>query len=326
MKGYDKMIFLEKIKKIYGKQVLTRFKDYGTVYYFSEKDFPGLNKHSYSFKGSDKQNLQGYFYHYDNPVKNRLVIFEHGMGGGHRSYFREIETLAKHGYLVFAYDHTGCMESEGENTKGFSQSLNDLDCCIKTFKNEPALENYDISVVGHSWGGFSSMNIPSLHPEISHIVAMSGFVSVYEMIRQIFYNFKGFYSYFYAIEEKNNPIFSKVNTVDSLKNTKTKALIIHSADDKTVNSKKHFEVIKKGVSGNSNISFLLLNGKNHNPNFTAEAVKYKDEFFRILSKKLKNHELSTDEKKKAFVESFDWWKMTEQDKDVWKKIFTFLDN
>lgn len=320
------MIFLKQIEKIYRKQVLTRFKDYGTVYFFSEKDFPGLNKTPFSFKGSDGQNLQGYFYGYDNPVSNRLIVFDHGMGGGHRSYFREIETLAKKGYLVFSYDHTGCMESEGENTRGFSQSLNDLDCCIKALKGLESLKGYDISVMGHSWGGFSSMNIPALHPEISHIVAMSGFISVSEMLKQIFYGIKGYYSYFYAVEEKNNPVFSKVNTVDSLRDTKTKALIIHSADDKTVNGKKHFEVMKKELSKNSNIEFLLLNGKNHNPNYEGYAVAYKDEFFKTLSQKLKKHELSTDKQKQEFVKSFDWWKMTAQDEKVWKIIFDFLES
>lgn len=319
------MLFSDKIKNMYQKQVLTRFKDYGTIYYFSEKDFPGLAKYPFDFKGSDGQKLQGYFYSYENPIKNRIVIFEHGMGGGHRSYFREIEMLAKHGYLVFSYDHTGCMESEGENTRGFSQSLNDLNCCISALKNEEKLKGYDISVMGHSWGAFASMNIPCLHPEISHIVAMSGFVCVFEMIKQIFFGIKSFYSYFYAIEEKNNPVFSKTNSIESLKNTNTKALIIHSADDKTVQCKKHFDVIRKGVSDNKNINFLLLDGKNHNPNFTEEAVHYKDDFFRILSKKLKKKELKTDEQKKAFVESFDWWKMTAQDEKVWEKIYDFLD-
>lgn len=319
------MIFLKQIEKIYRKQVLTRFKDYGTVYYFSEKDFPGLKKYPFDFKGSDGQKLQGYFYCYDNPIAKRLVVFDHGMGGGHRSYFREIEMLCKKGYLVFSYDHTGCMESEGENTKGFSQSLNDLNCCINTLKNIPELKGYDFSVMGHSWGGFSSMNIPSLHPEISHVIAMSGFVSVQEMLKQIFYNIKGFYNYFYAIEETNNPVFSKVNTVESLKNTDTKVLIIHSKDDKTVNGKKHFEVIKDGLKENCNVEFMLLDGKNHNPNFEAEAVAYKDNFFKDLSKKLKNHELSTDEQKKSFVESYDWWKMTAQDEKVWEKIFNFLE-
>lgn len=278
------MILLKPIEKIYRKQVLTRFKDYGTVYYFSEKDFPGLKKHPFDFRGSDGQKLQGYFYNYENPISDRLVIFEHGMGGGHRSYFREIEMLCKKGYLVFSYDHTGCMESEGENTKGFSQSLNDLDCCMKALKNISELNGYDISVMGHSWGGFSSMNIPALHPEISHVVAMSGFVSVSEMLKQIFFGENRIYKYFYEIEENNNPVYSKINTVENLKSTSTKALIIHSADDKTVSSKKHFDVIKKGLASNKNIEFMLVEGKNHNPNFADYAVKYKDYFFKEAEK------------------------------------------
>lgn len=320
------MIFLKQIEKIYRKQVLTRFNDYGTVYYFSEKDFPGLKKYPYSFNGSSSQKLQGYFYCYDNPAANRLVVFDHGMGGGHRAYFREIEMLCKKGYLVFSYDHTGCMESEGDNTRGFAQSLNDLDCCIKAIKGLPELKGYDISVMGHSWGGFSSMNIPALHPEISHVVAISGFRSVSAMLNQIFFGIKGFYNHFYAIEEKNNPVFSKTDTVKSLKNTKTKVLIIHSKDDKTVNGKKHFDTVKAELKDNKCIEFLLLDGKNHNPNFEGYAVNYKDEFFKDLSARLKKKELKTEEQKKAFVESYDWWKMTAQDEKVWEKIFDFLNS
>ena len=146
------------------------------------------------------------------------------------------------------------------------------------------------------------------------------------MLKQIFYGVKGFYEHFYAIEQKNNPVFSKTDTVRSLKNTRTKVLIIHSSDDKTVNYKKHFDVMKKGLSKNPNIEFMLLKGKNHNPNFTEFAVVYKDDFFRTLSKKLKKKELVTDEQKKAFVESFDWWKMTAQDENIWEKIFNFLES
>ena len=51
----------------------------------------------------------------------------------------------------------------------------------------------------------------------------------------------------------------------------------------------------------------------------------RDKFHCKLSKKLKKKELKTDEQKKAFVESFDWWKMTAQDEKVWEKIYDFLD-
>jgi hypothetical protein len=39
----------------------------------------------------------------------------------------EIERLARHGYMVFAFDKTGCMESGGAAANGFAQAIADLD-------------------------------------------------------------------------------------------------------------------------------------------------------------------------------------------------------
>ena len=52
---------------------------------------------------------------------------------------------------------------------------------------------------------------------------------------------------------------------------------------------------------------------------------YKDEYVATLTKKLKNKELETEQQKKAFVAAYDWWAMTEQDMDVWNKIFEFIE-
>ena len=136
----------------------TRCDDNGTAYYFSADDFAGLQKEPYPFRSSRGDLLQGYLYCYDHPIEGRLVVFDHGFGGGHRSYMKEIEMLCKHGFLVFAYDHTGCMESEGVNPNGMAQSLRDLNDCITALKQVARFANLDISVMGHSWGGFSSLN------------------------------------------------------------------------------------------------------------------------------------------------------------------------
>lgn len=82
---------------------------------------------------------------------------------------KEIERLCRAGYAVLSYDHTGCMESGGTSPKGLAQSLCDLNDCIKAIKADTRFLGIDISVVGHSWGAFSTLNITSLHPEISHI-------------------------------------------------------------------------------------------------------------------------------------------------------------
>ena len=64
------------------------------------------------------------------------------------------------------------MESGGESANGLGQSLSDLNDCITALKKEEKLSGYDFSVMGHSWGGFSTLNIASFHPDISHIVVL----------------------------------------------------------------------------------------------------------------------------------------------------------
>ena len=320
------MIFEKQIVNMYKKQMYNRCDDTGVAYYFSADDFEGLNKRGFTFASPMGHTLQGYFYWYENPIQNRLVVFEHGMGGGHRSYMREIETIAKKGYMVFAYDHTGCMESGGESTNGFAQSLNDLDCCITTLKNVAGLKGEEITVIGHSWGGFSTQNIAALHPDLKSIVGLSGFSSVRRMVDQHFGGMlKGYAKAIYALEEKSNPEYIKYDAVETLLNTQVKSLIIHSGDDPLVKQSCHFDVMQNAVEGkNANVTFWLMDGKAHSPNYTFDAVKYKDEFFATLTQKLKKKQLETPQQKAEFVAAYDWWKMTTQDMDVWQKIFDFI--
>ncbi len=313
------------IEKIYRNMVYSRADDNGCVVYFTAEDFEGLRHERYPFLSSLGHTLEGAFYFYDNFNKERLIIFEHGMGSGHTGYMTEIEKLCKAGYRVFAYDHTGCMKSGGDSTNGFSQSLRDLDDAVKTLKGDEKYASLPISVIGHSWGGFSTLNISALHPDIEKAVAMSGFISVEQILKGFF---KGILSPFYkrilALEKKSNPDYIGYNALETLKSTKTKVLIIHSDDDKTVSAKNNFDLLKKELSGKENIKFIRLTGKNHNPNYTEDAVKYKDKFFAEYQKALKKKALVTEEDKKAFKEKYDWKRMTAQDDVVWAEILEFL--
>ena len=74
------------------------------------------------------------------------------------------------------------------------------------------------------------------------------------------------------------------------------------------------------------LDFLLLNGKDHNPHYTAEAVAYKNEFFKHHSRLKKKGLLETDEQRSMLIDFYDWHKMTEQDEAVWQEIFAHLDD
>ena len=203
------MIFQKQMEKIYRKNLYLRNDNPYGIFYFSPEDFPGLQTHAFSFPAKAGHELKGWFYHYEDPMPGRLVVFDHGMGNGHRAYMREIERLAREGFLVFSYDHTGCMASGGESTNGFAQSLSDLDDCITALKKIDTLKRRRIAVMGHSWGGYSTMNIAALHPEISHVISMSGFVSIPVMLQQTFSGLlKGYWEAMWDLELQTNPEYA----------------------------------------------------------------------------------------------------------------------
>ena len=320
------MIFSKFIEKAYRSNVFARNDADGSVFYFSASDFEGLRAEPFSFLNSRGDSLNGNYYYYDGYRPDRLVIFDHGMGAGHRAYMKEIEMLARHGFKVFSYDHTGCSSSEGAGIRGLSGSLADLDDCIKAIKAEGVYSGNDISVVGHSWGGFSTMNVAAYHPDLHSLVAISGFISLPEMHKQLFAGPMAlFRKTLLQVERAENGSYADTSAAESLRASRIPALIIHSEDDKTVSSKKHHHPLKEALSDVPTVEFILVDGKDHNPNYTAEAVKEKDIFFAALKKKKKAGELSTDEQKAAFVASFDWNKITEQDENLWQKILAHLD-
>lgn len=322
------MIFSKRIQAIYKMQVFMRADDTGLVYYFSADDFPGLHRKPYTFTAKAGHKLHGNFYSYHNPIPGRLVVFDHGMGGGHRAYMREIEELARHGYLVFAYDHTGCMESEGPGCNGFAQSLSDLDACLTALKADEKYKDLAISVVGHSWGGFSTMNISALHPDVKHQVAMSGFISVEQIVRQSFSAgmMKFFLKDILKLEQEANPDYVGFSALDSLRKTEAQVLLIHSEDDRAVRCDLHFDVLKRELRDRDNIHFLKVEGRGHNPNYLEDAVKYKDGFFSKMQLLRHQKKLSKPEEKQAFLAEYDWHRMTAQDPAVWEQIFALLDN
>lgn len=321
------MLFAKQIGRTYRRKLFPRCDSTGTVFYFSAADFPGLIQEPYVFSSRQGKRLQGYFYHYDAPELDRVVVFDHGMGAGHRAYMKEIELLARHGYTVFAYDHTGCMESEGDSTVGFTQSLSDLDDCLKALKGDPVYGKRRFSVIGHSWGAYACLNIAALHPDVMHVVALSGFLSVDQVLRQNCTGWKRCWvKTLRGVEMQAHPELVPMNAAESLQKTGARVLVIHSEDDPIVKAGDHFAPLRKALEGRENVAFLEVTGKGHNPNYTEDAVRYKDEFFALLKKKGKSGELKSEEQKREFVRSVDWNRMTAQDMTVWERIFATLDD
>ena len=318
------MLFEKKVVNFVLDQLLTRQDNAMGIFYFGPLDFPGLQAYPYVFGSHKGHDLKGFFYCYDNPIPGKLVVFDHGMGNGHRAYMREIETLCRLGFLVYSYDHTGCMASGGRHIGGFAQSLADLDDCINALKHEKALSDREIYVVGHSWGGFSTMNIGAIHKEVKKIVSMSGFVSVERIVKQTLGPLKAYAPAIVEVEQRENPRHSRFNALESLEKSNAQVLLIYSEDDKTVLKSEHYDPLYIKFCDSDHVKFLLLNGKNHNPTYENESVVYKDDFFARFQKAVKKGSLDTPEAREEFFGQFDWWFMTNQDMEVWDQIADFL--
>ena len=316
-------MFSKKILEVYKSNLYKRF-DGDIAYYFGIKDFPGLNATPYEFVTTKGDTLRGNFYYYDGYKENHIIVFDHGMGAGHSSYMREIELLAKNGYRVFSYDHTGCMKSDGKHSNGFLTSLADLDSCLTSLKTE--YPGYKFSVIGHSWGAFSTSNIASYHDDVAHVISFAPFNSLSSILHQTFPGLLGFmYKHAYQLDATTYPEYAESSTVKALSNYKGRSLIFFSKDDNILNVKYHFDVIKKGLNNKENVELVLLENKLHNPNYTEGAVKYLVEFLKLRGKMLKEKKLETLEQQEEFIQMFDWWKMTEQDSQVWDKVFATLE-
>lgn len=316
----------EFIEKSYRNMLFVRIDDEGKVYYFSAEDFEGLHKQPFNFRTAAGNLLRGNFYFYDGCEQDRIVVFDHGMGCGHRAYMKEIECLARHGYMVYSYDHTGCADSEGACIGGFGTAPADLNACLNALKAEKPMGERRISVMGHSWGAFSTMNIAPYHPDVCHLVALAGPIGTKTMVEQSVPGPLALYrKHIMEMEKRANPEFAVRDGRKSLADAKMPVLVIHSTDDKTVSYKRHFKALETALSHKDNITFLTVTRKGHNPNYTEEAVQYKYKLFADLKKRSKKGLMKTAEQKKAFRDAWDWNAVTEQDPKLWQIIFDFLD-
>ena len=305
-------------EKTYRETFIKRYDGVPFVKYFTYKDFPGMLAEPVSFQTRQGLTIRGNIYSYPNPKEEDLIVLAHGLGGGHRSYIREIELLCQNGYRVLSYDNVGCFDSEGEDIRGMSESLNDLDACMKFIKSRDDLKDRRISVFGHSWGGYAAGNILNYHKDIYAAIVISGFVSLKELWRVSLNGFQKFAKpTIYKFEGRVNPEFAESCSVTALSDTKTKTLIIHSDDDGMVNIRCGLDYVKERVS-NENVKYLRITGKKHNPHYTADAVKYMNGTFAELQT------LKTPEEQKSFMESRDYKRMTEQDPEIWEAILATL--
>ncbi len=314
----------------YKKEFVPRFDKDGIVPYLSYKDFDNLNYFDGKFKNSIGINIAYFAYYYDNYKTDKFILLTPGIGPGHTAYVREIEKLAKKGYFVLTLDYCGCDKSEGDKMNSVNEPTRDVLDLIKFLKSGQderlnVIKDLEIVLFGHSLGAYTALNVINLNKDIKKAVIISGFPSLAAELKGVSRApISMIFSSILRYEKKVNPEYSNINNFKYLKNTTDKILFIHSQDDRVVPYKATTYKIYKKIK-NDNLDFLIVDRKAHNPNYTSEAIKYMQDTFYTFGQLVMDKELNTLEEKQAYMKSKDVFKMTEQDDEVFEKIFNHIE-
>jgi len=236
-----------------------------------------------------KENIKLVGYWYNRKDNESIIVFSQGIGTRVIGYINEINYFATNGYTVFAFDNTGCGESEGENIRGLPQSVVDLDCVLSHIENSDEYKDEKIFLYGHSWGGFAVCAVNNFNHKISGIVERSGFNDTASMIKRVVTErqnkiaagiiepFVKIYEFIKFGKYTNATAVNGINSVDC------PVMIMHSYDDTVVPYDVGIANFKDKIT-NPFVTFKLYENRNHivtakDGNYDYEVLREIKEFF-----------------------------------------------
>lgn len=296
--------------------------------YFTAADFPNLTAEPVEFTGNRGQKLRGNFYAESGRQDFKaLLVFAHGMGGGHLSYMTELDFFAKRGYLVLAYDNTGTMASEGKSLVGMPQAVSDLRCALHFAKQDVRTKDLPVVLAGHSWGGYTVCRVLYFHPQIAGVVAFSAPDDVPRLLcaqaKALTGKDLAFLEPFLRMYERLR--FGKaasMRTAEIIAQADIPVLLLHGERD-TVVALEDAAATQDILKGYANIQVQMYPQKQHNVYATAEAEQYIADAFAELG--VLSKDTAQADKAKAYAETLDFRKMCEEDGEVMEAVAKFLD-
>ena len=271
----------------------------------------GVSSEKFSFL-SENCRLFGEISYTNKKDAKGLIIFFAGYGAGRKAYSLEISNLAKAGYIVFSFDGTGCMESEGQCVHGLPYINKDKINFFKYLDSLDEYKKYRRLVVGHSWGGYCALSCLNNDFHIEKIVSMSGYLSHMVALTGLAPKLQKCQKELRHVLIKEFGEDSICDGLELLKKTNIPVLYIGGEKDNVVLYKDSTLVIKNEVS-NPNVRVLEVKGRNHQPYWDQ---KSQDNLKKVIDKSSLNADKSI---------LIDYEKDFCDDKEVFREIINFLD-
>lgn len=282
---------------------------------------------------SGKHMLQGYLLGAQNS--KGLVVVVHGLGGGAEGYLTPILYLVDQGYQVFAYDNTGYHLSEGKNSVGLPQAVEDLDAALNFIEGEERFEKLPVYLLGHSWGGYAVTAILNFNHKVKAVVSVSGFNNPNKMIREWARRMVGKWALaaipFMVVHQRLS--FGKkmdITAVDGINKAETPVMLVHGTKDPTVRLDGSATISCKEEISNAKVEYLLWEKEQQNGHldvlYKAGAKEYglqiSKEYSELL-KKTKNK--LTEEDKAEFFANVDKVRSSAPNEELMEKIVEFYE-
>ena len=304
------------ISKQYIKRFVCRYDKEVGIPYYSYTDFTNLKQEALSFTNSKGIKISYFYYYYPNYKEDKIILFLPGIGPGHTAYLKEIEEICKRGFKVLSLDYTGTDKSEGK----YLLSLNTPTEDVNELLDYLTLDK-EVVVIGHSLGGYTSLNLLNLRNDINKGVIISGFLSVESLINFLVKS-KFISKQILKYERKKYLHYYGLDNVSFLKESKKKILFIHSIDDQMVPYKSSLAVVEK--LNNKNLITVSVDQRGHNPNYTEKASKNLQEVFGKYNELIKEKKIKTDKDKINYFKDVSLADLVEQDQKIIEEIINFI--
>ncbi|WP_055448667.1 alpha/beta hydrolase [Lacinutrix mariniflava] len=177
---------------------------------------------------------------------SKIVIIAPGSGKDTRhSHYVMAERFLKNGIAVYRYDDRGIGKSEGKYKRNIKQNISDLYYAFRKLRQVDSLSNKTIGILGHSNGGYASVNALQKGLKIDFLILMS--TPIEKKGEFLNHKFK---------TKKGKTTFKEV--YESLK---IPVLFITGTNDTVVNSVNTYKLLKE--LNNPKIEIQILEGLNH---------------------------------------------------------------
>lgn len=235
----------------------------------------GMEEETFSFF-SGKWKLFGSRYFLKGVSPKALVIFFPGIGAGRNAYLKLMSEFVHQGYWVYAFDYTGCMQSQGPYANGLGQVVFDQAAFFAWLDQDSKSQGLVRYAVGHSWGGYAAMVACKTPYKIAKCVSLSGFCRPSEEMRALAKPLQNplFYALVKLFISNHGGKEANLDAVDVLNQSGTPIFYAQGLRDNVVPPAVGSTCLKRGLKRPQQARYLLVEGRGHQVFLTNPSEKY----------------------------------------------------